>query len=80
MCSLAIAVMAASPAPPALSSPRLARPLDAVSVPLLPVSCGSVTAKFDLKLFKSESARGKKSGIKCVFAGSEWITPSKFEY
>ena len=36
VCSLAIAVMAASPAPPALSSPRLARPLDAVSVPFCP--------------------------------------------
>ena len=47
-------------------------------VNLLLVTCGSVSAKFDLNLFRSESALGKKS-IKCVLVGSEWVTPAKLE-
>ena len=45
---------------------------------LLPVTCGSVSAKFDINLFKTESAQGKKS-VKCVLVGSEWVTPTRFE-
>ena len=45
---------------------------------LLPVTCGSASAKFDINLFRTESAQGKKS-IKCILVGSEWVTPTRFE-
>ena len=44
---------------------------------LLSVSCGTLCAQFDVDLFKSQSALGKKN-IKCVqVAGSDWVTPAR---
>ena len=40
----------------------------------LSVVCGHVSAQFDVDLFKSQTALGKRN-IKCVLVGSDLVTP-----
>ena len=44
----------------------------------LSVVCGHVSAQFDVDLFKSQTALGKRN-IKCVLVGSDWVTPTRLE-
>ena len=72
--------MAVPKQPILISCRRTGRPSCGSGTRLLSVSCGTLCAQFDVDLFKSQSALGKKN-IKCVqVAGSDWVlTPDRFE-